>query len=194
MKRQHGVSWGFTLIEVMVVMVIIAILVTVVSLSLKGDRAGEALEEEAQRLTGLLNLAREEAVMRDLDLALAFMPDGYLFAQRQEADDSGEEIFLPLSDDPMFRPRNLPGGAEMQFVAQQNAGRTPTPATRNPLDVPAASASGEREAVKPGVLMLANDMFWPQGMLILRHPSTSRVLRIVIEQDGARILPEEPRS
>lgn len=195
MKRQHGASRGFTLIEVMVVMVIIAILVTVVSLSLKGDRAGEALEEEAQRLTGLLNLAREEAVMRDLDLALAFMPDGYLFAQRQEADDSGEEVFLPLSDDPMFRPRSLPGGAEMQFVAQQSAGRTPTPATRSSLDASAmTSERGGREAVKPSVLMLANDMFWPQGLLILRHPSTPRVLRIVIEQDGARILPEEPRS
>ena len=181
---------GFTLIEVMVVMVIIAILVTAVSLSLKGDRAGEALDEEAQRLTGLLNLAREEAVMRDLDLGLVLVPDGYLFAQREEANDSGEERFLPLSDDPMFRPRSLPSGTDMQFVAQQRAARAPT--------APASPAEGAeragREAVKPSVLMLANDMFWPQGLLILRHPATPRVLRIAIEQDGAQVLPEEPGS
>ncbi|HET20481.1 MAG TPA: type II secretion system protein GspH, partial [Chromatiales bacterium] len=72
---------GFTLIEVMVVIVIIAILVTMVSLSMRGDRAGEQIEEEARRLTALLNLLREEAVMRDRDLGFALTPEGYHFVQ-----------------------------------------------------------------------------------------------------------------
>ncbi|MDM7323142.1 MAG: type II secretion system minor pseudopilin GspH, partial [Gammaproteobacteria bacterium] len=77
---------GFTLIEVMVVLVIIAILVTMASLSLKSDRAGEALEEEARRLTALLNLLREEAVMRNQTLGLALTEGGYMFVVRELPD------------------------------------------------------------------------------------------------------------
>ena len=187
---------GFTLIEVMVVMVIIAILVTAVSLSLKGDRAGEALGEEAKRLSALLNLAREEAVMRDSDIGLALAQDGYLFAQRDEENEAAdaEEVFIPLTDDPMFRPRSLPSGTELRFEAQQNnktAQRSSRSAARSTPSAPPASGRGGVDAVQPSVLVLANDMFQPLGTLLLSHPATSRVARIVIEQDGARVLPEQ---
>ena len=167
---------GFTLIEVMVVMVIIAILVSVVSLSLKGDRAGEALHEEARRLSALLNLAREEAVMRDQDLGLVLASDGYFFVQRNEADGENAEAFIPLVDDAMFRPRTLPAGTQLRFEAQRQSGRA---------QAPSATASGARV---PRVLALSNDMLQPQGMLILSHPATNRVERVLIEADGVRLL------
>ena len=187
---------GFTLIEVMVVLVIIDILVTAVSLSLKGDRAGEALDEEAQRLSALLNLAREEAVMRDSDIGLALAQDGYLFAQRDEGNEAAdaEEVFIPLNDDPMFRPRSLPSGTELRFEVQQNnktAQRSSRSAARNTPSAPPASGRSGVDTVQPSVLVLANDMFQPQGTLLLSHPATPRVVRIVIEQDGARVLPEQ---
>ena len=170
------ISRGFTLIEVMVVMVIIAILVTAVSLSLKGDRAGEALGDEAKRLTALLNLAREEAVMRDRDLGLVLNNDGYFFVQRDEERAEEDTAFIPLSDDDMFRVRALPSGTELEFELRANPASAPR--------APAATT----QALAPRVLALANDMFWPQGVLILRNPATPRVERIVIEQDGARVL------
>ncbi len=185
---------GFTLIEVMVVMVIIAILVTAVSLSLKGDRVGEALGEEAQRLSALLNLAREEAVMRDSDIGLVLAQDGYLFAQRDETRTAdAEEVFIPLNDDPMFRPRSLPAGTELRFAAQQNnkTAQGSRSAARSTLRASPASGRGAVDALQPGVLVLANDMFQPLGTLLLSHPATPRVLRVVIEQDGARVLPEQ---
>ena len=172
------ISRGFTLIEVMVVMVIIAILVTAVSLSLKGDRAGEALGDEAKRLTALLNLAREEAVMRDRDLGLVLNRDGYLFVQRDEERAGEEAEFVSLSDDTLFRVRALPPGTELSFEARAN----PASAPRAP--------SATTQALAPRVQALANDMFWPQGVLILRNAATPRVERIAIEQDGARILPD----
>jgi len=172
---------GFTLIEVMVVMVIIAILITAVSLSLKGDRVAEALGEEAKRLTALLNLAREEAVIRDRDLGLVLAEDGYLFVQREE-ERAGEDAaaqYVTLADDTMFRVRALPPGTELRFEARANPARAPQ------------VASTENAPLTPRVLALANDMFLPQGVLILRNPATPRVERIAIEQNGARVLPDE---
>jgi general secretion pathway protein H len=51
---------GFTLIELLLVVAIVAISVAVVSLSLR-DSAASKLEEEAARLSALLDMARAEA-------------------------------------------------------------------------------------------------------------------------------------
>ena len=172
---------GFTLVEVMVVMVIIAILITAVSLSLKGDRVGEALGEEARRLTALLNLAREEAVMRDRDLGLVLADDGYFFVQHDEAvsEDASAAEFTRLTDDTLFRARTLPPGMVLRFETRQSPERRSTSLT---------PAEG---ALAPRVLALANDMLWPQGVLNLSHSASTNIERIAIEPDGARLLPQD---
>jgi general secretion pathway protein H len=169
---RRGAS-GFTLIEVMVVLVIIAILVTMVSLSLKGDRAGEALEEEAQRLTALLNLLREEAVMRDQTLGLALTGEGYVFVGQERPDPAAPAeppAFRPLSDDGVFRPRTLPPGTRMVFETG--------PAAR-PL--PPARAT-----LAPILLALPQDLLLPEGRLVLTHPSTPRVAVVKLEMREVR--------
>lgn len=65
--RGNKASAGFTLIEVMVVMTIIAIGVGLASLALR-DRAGSRLEEEAVRLAALLDGARAESRMLGVDV------------------------------------------------------------------------------------------------------------------------------
>lgn len=178
-------AWGFTLIEVMVVMVIIAIMVTVVSLSLSGDRAGEALGEEGKRLSALINLAREEAVMRDTDIGLVLANDGYFFVQRNEVEAESSDVaaeYVALADDDMFRSRLLPPGTELRFEPRVDAQRA-TP--------PVGQAAG---SLTPRVLALANDMLMPAGVLVLRHPATPRVERITIEMDGAQVVSQEPQN
>jgi general secretion pathway protein H len=59
-------SAGFTLIELMVVVLLIAIASTVASLALR-DPAATRLEQEAARLTALLESARAEARASGLD-------------------------------------------------------------------------------------------------------------------------------
>ena len=181
---------GFTLIEVMVVIVIIAILVTMVSLSMRGDRAGEQIEEEGRRLAALLNLLREEAVMRDRDLGFALTPEGYHFVQaivssglQSEADAKTEApsgtdraaqsadtaAFLPLTDDSVFRARALPPGTVLRFEAG------PTTLAMPPAGKPHA----------PAILAIAQDLLMPEGRLVLTHPATERVAIILIRPDGA---------
>lgn len=176
---------GFTLIEVMVVIVIIAILVTMVSLSMRGDRAGEQIEEEARRLTALLNLLREEAVIRNRDLGFALTPEGYQFVQAaapsgllsdtvaeeavQVAPSADAPAFLPLTDDSVFRARALPPGAVLRFEAGPSTQGMP--------------AAGEQDA--PAILAIAQDLLMPEGRLTLTHPATTRVAAIRIRTDGA---------
>jgi general secretion pathway protein H len=70
---------GFTLLELMVVILIIGVIVTFASLSI-GDRAlDDRLEAEAKRLEQLLRLAEEEADLKGAPLGLSFTVTGYRF-------------------------------------------------------------------------------------------------------------------
>jgi|GEM_PF-2136963 len=172
---------GFTLIEVMVVVVIIAILVTLVGLSMKGDRAGEAIEEEGKRLTALLNLLREEAVMRDRDLGLVIAQDGYLFVARQDVSPDAPAdtpAFIPLTDDTVFRPRALPAGSQLRF---------------EPMPGRAMPVRGEAGPYAPAILAGANDLLMPEGLLSLTHPATPRAATVRVRVDGARMEPADAR-
>ena len=62
---------GFTLVEMMVVLLIIGIIVTFAGFSLRGDPWAERMKEEMQRLAALLSLASEEDFATEwLDLIL----------------------------------------------------------------------------------------------------------------------------
>jgi general secretion pathway protein H len=70
---------GFTLLELLVVVALIAIIagIAVLSLDLLGD--DRELEREAYRLRGLLTLLREEALLQNRDYGVAFTETGYRF-------------------------------------------------------------------------------------------------------------------
>lgn len=69
---------GFTLFEVIVVVVIVGLVLTMASLAIPDDHAERQLQTETDRLLSLLNLARDEAVISSRVI-------GY-FQQRQSYD------------------------------------------------------------------------------------------------------------
>ena len=58
--RRHPAA-GFTLLELMVVLVLIGIILTFAVLSLRGDKLAEEMERESRRLATLVSLANDEA-------------------------------------------------------------------------------------------------------------------------------------
>ncbi|GJI96683.1 prepilin-type N-terminal cleavage/methylation domain-containing protein [Rugamonas sp. FT107W] len=94
---------GFTLIELLVVMVILGITLGLVSLNaLPGQK--QSLREDAQRIALLLQLARDEAIVRNRQIAFEAGPDGYRFLIRNE-----REWTLAVQDD-LLREREFKHG------------------------------------------------------------------------------------
>jgi general secretion pathway protein H len=89
---------GFTLVEILVVMVIIGITLGMVSINaIPSPR--QDLENEAKRLTLLLQLARDEAIVRNRQVAFEATPERYRFLVRN---DTG---WVPVTEDDLLRER-----------------------------------------------------------------------------------------
>ena len=77
--RKPARQAGFTLLELMVVLVLIGIIFGFAVLSFGGDKLAEAMERETRRLVALISLANDEAVIRGDEIAILFTDTGYSF-------------------------------------------------------------------------------------------------------------------
>lgn len=147
---------GFTLLELMVVLVIVGVVLTFVTLSVGGDTRAEQLEREARRLAALLELASEEAVLRSEQLALRFGESDYEFLVL----DGGR--WLPLADDPQFRQRQLPSGLRLSLELTDS----PPPTLQ--------TASDEEEA-PPQVFLLSSGEMTPFRVTLSADETPRRI-------------------
>lgn len=79
MTSRFKKNQGFTLIELMLVIVIIGYLVSLVRFPSLAPNAYDLVEKESQKLTALINLASEYAVVNNQQLGLAVSDQQYAF-------------------------------------------------------------------------------------------------------------------
>jgi general secretion pathway protein H len=131
----HG---GFTLVEILVVMVIIGITLGLASLNaIPSPR--QDLQAEAQRLTLLLQLARDEAIVRNRPVAFEATPERYHFLVRNET------RWDLITGDDLLREREFKNGPLTLLLDPASAG------TVNPLRI----TFGREPVDKPFVMVLA---------------------------------------
>jgi len=112
--RLFALQRGFTLLELMVVLVIIGVLLSFVGLSTGGDSRAEQTKREATRLIALIDMASEQAVLRSEQLAIRFGDSDYEFMLLQ----AGK--WAALQDDGPLRARELPKGIELRLELEEN--------------------------------------------------------------------------
>ena len=138
--RLHA-AHGFTLIEILVVVVIVGILVTFATLSISNRALSDRLETEAQRLQQLFAMAGEDAEMHGTELGFVYTDRGYAFVA---VGPSGR--WLPILDGPL-RPREV---KEPITLALRVEGRpiAPTPLADLVAAGKAAMKASEEEQAK----------------------------------------------
>ncbi len=99
---------GFTLLELLVVVVIVAILFTYTTLAIRSDSPEDIIKKEAQRMERLVQLALEESILRGEEYGIEIFLGGYRFLH------FNKNQWQPLSNDKIFRQRELPLNMEME--------------------------------------------------------------------------------
>jgi general secretion pathway protein H len=111
-------SAGFTLIEMIVVLIIVGVIMGMVSLSRPGDGSVDRLRRETRRLQALIQLAREEAILTHREIGLRQEAQGYQFLVF-----SGENWqSQPLQDTPL-RQRRLPEDIRLTLRLEEQGGK-----------------------------------------------------------------------
>ena len=112
-NRRHAGqrSSGFTLLEVLVVIVIIGIILSMAVISVHVLGGDHEMDQEAARLQALLVQSREDAMMVGADVGLRLEERGYGWLRY----DSRKELWQPVDDDPVLRARELPAGLALQL-------------------------------------------------------------------------------
>jgi general secretion pathway protein H len=105
-------SRGFTLIEIMIVVVIIGVISAAVVLSVNLTGRDRDLEKESDRLLTLVNYAREQAELQTREYGVIFHDDGYQFL----AYDTRRQLWREIYEDEILRLRKLPDGLDFKLI------------------------------------------------------------------------------
>ncbi len=99
-KKKYKIPAGFTLLELLIVILILGIVLTTTSISIfqNDDRA---LLKDTKRLASLFRLAREEAILRNTPIAVKIDNSDYQFFTKNRLE------WIPIENDSLLRTREF---------------------------------------------------------------------------------------
>ena len=100
-------STGFTLIEVMVVIVLIGLMASAVQFTFNGNSPEKLLKKESERFSAIFNMAAEYSMLNNLELGLVVEENTYQFLGFD-----GQK-WIPAPDNELLAPYTLPEEVEL---------------------------------------------------------------------------------
>lgn len=147
-SRAHG----FTLLELLIVIVIVAILFSFATLTIRSSSPEDLIKEEAYRLDRLIQLVLEEAVLKNTEYGLEFKTNSYRFLTYTD------DHWQAVSDDKLLRKRELPEEMEIELIIEQTDIIIGSEAEATDED----GDKTEQEKVKPQVFLLSSEEITPE--------------------------------
>jgi len=105
---------GFTLIEVLIVVVIIGVITAGIVLSVNITGRDRELEKESDRLLALFSYAREQAALQTREYGVMFQDDGYEFLTYDMRRATWRSVF----EDDALIARHLPDGLGFKLTVE----------------------------------------------------------------------------
>ena len=110
--RKRSAMSGFTLIEILIVMLIVGIIMGLAVLSINLNQSS-ILEDEIGRIRSLTMMAGEEAILQGEEMAVQIHSNGYQFLRLLQTADAWQ--WAPVTEDRLFRPRCFPPGVAINL-------------------------------------------------------------------------------
>lgn len=165
---------GFTLLEILVVLVIMAIGTAMAVFSIGILDPDRDVARETKRLHSLLELAQEQAVFQGRTIGLEIEAQNYrFFLYDRRPDDAGNMISLwvPMDDDEIFRLRTLPEGIIVELFIDDR-------------DVQLPVADDDDEAPAPQIILLSSGDISTFEIHLFRETGASRYRLAGDNRDG----------
>lgn len=107
--KKYNQKQGFTLIEVMLVIVVVGLMVSAVQLTSSSSKVEQLLEQNSTRFAGVFDIVTEYGMLNNLELGLHIEKDTYQFLAYNGV------RWTPIPDNPIFEAYTLPEGVEMSL-------------------------------------------------------------------------------
>lgn len=172
LARGHDLrNAGFTLLEVMVVIFIMAILTSLALLATgDGERGDRELRREAERLAITMELASEDAILRSLELGLVINREGYRFVVLEN-----NEWLNYGGANQALRPHQLPEGVDVIIESEGFE----------------AELAKEDDTTAPQIIFLSSG---EQTPFVLRLGRVNEPPLVVLEGDAAGNIEQRPAA
>lgn len=177
---------GFTLFEILVVVLIIGIIAGTAVLSVGVLRDDRQVRREADRAAALFSILQDEAMLQGREFGIEFTRAGYRFVEYDPFGDRWAEI--PLDD--LLRARQLPDSMEIElYLDGQSVKLDDTPA-RFVEDEDDDRARGI-ELYSPHVFVYSSGDLTPFEVHIIRPTDNARVALAIDVLGNQEFLAEE---
>ncbi len=148
MRRQP--QNGFTLIEILVVMIVVGIMVSmaVMSFGLLSEDSG--LDEESRRFAAILEAVQDDAMMQGREFGIEIMISSYRFVEFDPLTRQWAEV---IGDD-LYAPRSLSDGLEFELFIDEK--RIPLKPDAQQIDDDDADTAATIERYAPHLFVFAS--------------------------------------
>jgi len=163
---------GFTLIELMVVVLIIGLMAAGIVLSVGVTGRDNELEKESKRAFALINYAREKAELQTREFGLYCGDHDYQFVTF----DPRKGLWRPVDEDDALRERTLPDGLKLHLVIEGREVVLKSPDDKDTKKKTKEEQEKEALAFQPHIMLFSNGDLTSFELTVLREDPLRRVV------------------